>query len=99
MFKREEVKLPATKPDGSRTKKHPLIWVLEDMTSLGVTLADVARAMNVTPQTLHIWKSRAQADRNFLLPAEQIRALSLASRVPPHYFRPDLWPSDKWVFA
>jgi len=98
VFKREAVKLPATKLDDSRTTKHPLVWALEEALDLGVTLADVARSMNVTPQTLWIWKERAKKNRNFLLPAEQIKSLSEATGVAPHYFRPDLWPNPQWRF-
>ena len=98
MFDSSKVKLPATKLDDSRTTKHPLVWALEEASDLGLTLADVARKMNVTPQTLWIWKNRAQKNRNFLLPAEQIRALSEATGVAPYYFRPDLWPNPTWRF-
>ena len=98
MFDPTAVKLPASKPDGSRTTKHPLVWALSDALDLGLTLADVARRMNVTPQTLHIWKTNAAKNRNFLLPAEQIKALSLATGVAPYYFRPDLWPNPTWRF-
>jgi hypothetical protein len=98
MFDSSKVKLPATKQDESRTTKHPLVWALEDASDLGLTLADVARKMNVTPQTLWIWKERAKKNRNFLLPAEQIKALSEATGVPPYYFRPDLWPNPTWRF-
>ena len=98
MFDPSEVKLPAQKPDGSRTTKHPLVWALADAYDLGFTLADIARKMNVTPQTLHIWKTHALKNRNFLLPAAQIKALSEATGVAPYYFRPDLWPNPTWRF-
>jgi ubiquinone biosynthesis protein Coq4 len=98
VFDRSEVKLPAHKPDGTPVRKHTLIWALQDALDLGVTLADVARTMSVTPQTLWIWKERAKKERHFLLPAEQVRKLSEATGVPPYYFRPDLWPSENWRF-
>lgn len=98
MFKREDVKLPSKTPDGRGTRTHPLVWALAEAADLGVTMADVARSLNVTPQTLFIWHSRAKRERHFLLPAEQIPALSVALGVPPYYFRPDLWPNEKWVF-
>jgi hypothetical protein len=98
MFKREAVKLPARKPDGTATRTHPLLWGLQDARDLGVTDADIARAMKVAPQTLHIWKGRAKENRNFLLPAEQVPDLSQALGIAPYFFRPDLWPSDKWRF-
>lgn len=98
MFKREDVKLPSKKPDGSAIRTHTLVWALEEAADLGVTLADVARQLKVTPQTLFIWRDRARRERHFLLPAEQIPALSVAVGVAPYYFRPDLWPSDKWRF-
>ena len=98
MYDRNAVKLPGTKPDGTAVRKNTLVWALEDAHDLGFTLADVARSMNVTPQTLWIWKNRAIKQRHFLLPAEQVPALSKATGVPPHFFRPDLWPNAKWVF-
>jgi hypothetical protein len=98
MYERSKVKLPAVKPDGTRTTKHPLVWGLIEAAEFGITAADVARQMKVTPQTLHIWKGRAQADRNFLLPGEQIPALSVALGIAPYYFRPDLWPVGTWRF-
>jgi hypothetical protein len=98
MFKREAVKLPAKKPDGTATRTHPLVWGLQEAHDLGVTDADVARQMGVAPQTFHIWKTSAKKNRNFLLPAEQIPALSTALGIAPYYFRPDLWPNVNWRF-
>ncbi len=98
MFKREDVKLPSKKPDGSATRTHPLVWALAEAEDLGVPNADIARSLSITPQTLSIWKQRATQERHFLLPAEQIRALSEATGVAPYYFRPDLWPDAKWRF-
>lgn len=97
MYQRSEVKLPAV-IEGKRATRHPLIFALEQAAEMGITVADVARKLNVTPQTMHIWKNRAKEDRNFLLPAEQIPALSLALGMAPFYFRPDLWPNVKWEF-
>jgi hypothetical protein len=98
MFKREAVKLPAKKPDGTATRTHPLIWGLQEVYDIGGADADIARTMGVAPQTFHIWKNRAKSERNFLLPAEQIPALSQALGIAPYYFRPDLWPNATWRF-
>jgi hypothetical protein len=98
MFKRESVRLPARKPDGTATRTHPLIWGLQNAYDVGLTDADVARTLGVAPQTLWIWKSKAAADRHFLLPAEQIPTLSSALGIAPYYFRPDLWPNASWGF-
>lgn len=94
MFKREEIKLPLF----SGKRKHILLQALERASEFGMSQSDVARTMNVTPQTLHIWKRRAEADRNFLLPAEQVPQLAKMSAIPPHYFRPDLWIYTDWRF-
>lgn len=94
MFKREEVKLPLL---GGR-RKHVLLIVLERAAEMGAKMSDVAREMGVTPQTLWIWKQRAAADRNFLLPAEQVPVLARYASISPFYFRPDLWPNENWVF-
>lgn len=98
MFKREDVKLPSLKPDGTATRTHTLVWAMKDAMDLGATKAEVARALEVTPQTLFIWMERAKNERHFLLPAEQVPALSLKLGVPPYYFRPDLWPNPTWRF-
>lgn len=98
MYQRSEVKMPTYKPDGSQVRRHTLVWALEEASDLGMTMADIARKLDVTPQTLHIWKNRAKGERDFLLPAEQIPAMSKVLGIPPHYFRPDLWPNPKWEF-
>lgn len=98
MYQRSEVKLPGTKPDGSTTRTHTLVWAMQDAADLGMTMADIARKLDVTPQTLHIWKNRAKRERHFLLPAEQVPAMSLVFGIAPYYFRPDLWPNTKWEF-
>ena len=98
MFKPEVVKLPATMPDGTRTTKHPLLYALNVLTDLGFRKADLARALEVKPQTLHVWIMHAKDNRHFLLPAEQVPALSKMTGIAPHFFRPDLWPNPKWVF-
>ena len=97
MYQRDRVKLPSV-IDGVRTTKHPLVYALDCASELGVTSADVARSLKVTPQTLHIWKGRARRNRNFLMPSEQIPALSVALGIAPYYFRPDLWPELTWRF-
>jgi hypothetical protein len=94
MFKPEDVKLPLF--DGRR--KHPLLQALERAEHLGLSMSDLARSLNVTPQSIWAWKQRALTNRNFLLPAEQVPALSRYASIPPFYFRPDLWPNEKWVF-
>lgn len=99
MFESDKVKLPGYTPDGNATRRHPLLHALDVAADLEMTSSDVARAMNVTPQTLWIWKNRAKKSRHFLLPAEQIPKLSQVTGIPPFFFRPDLWPDIKWRFA
>jgi hypothetical protein len=96
MFKPEKIKLPLFK--GSR--RHVLLIGLDEVELLdGLNMSAVARSMNVTPQTLWVWKNRAKQSRNFLLPAEQVPALSRTLGIPPYYFRPDLWPTPEWRFT
>lgn len=98
MFKRDKVKLPTAWPDGSTIRKHPLLKALEQLGDMGISMSDIAKRLDVAPQTLWIWKSRCKKDRNFLLPAEQVPALSIATGVAPWHFRPDLWRTPEWTF-
>jgi hypothetical protein len=95
MFNRKSVKLPRYKPNNM---KHVLIHGLDGANSLGLSTASIADKLEVTPQTLLIWKNKATKDRNFLLPGEQIPALSKALGIAPYFFRPDLWPNRDWRF-
>lgn len=95
MFNREKIKLP----EYQGKRRHVLLTGLDEIELLdGLTMSDVARHMNVTPQTLWIWKNRAKQSRHFLLPAEQVPALSKVLGIPAFYFRPDLWPNVTWRF-
>jgi hypothetical protein len=94
MFNRETVKLPRYKSK----RGHVLVHGLEGVNKLGLSTRSIARQLKVTPQTLLIWKDKAEKDRNFLLPGEQVPALSKALGIAPYYFRPDLWPNETWRF-
>ena len=91
MFARQEIRLPGRSP------RHPLLRGLEAVNKMGITASSLSRMMGVTPQTLHIWKRKTQADRHFLLPAEQIPVLARTTGIEPNEFRPDLWKKG-WVF-
>lgn len=97
-YKRADVRLPSITPTGERTRTHTLLYALQQAADMGMNLSRIAEGLDVTPQTLWIWKRAAQNDRHFLLPAEQVPKLSRLTGVAPFYFRPDLWPNAKWRF-
>jgi hypothetical protein len=93
MFKPSEVKLPMY--EGKR--RHVLLLALDRCAELSMNQSDISRELHVRPQSLWVWKRKAEENRNFLLPAEQVLKLSWISGIPPYYFRPDLWPRVEWV--
>lgn len=82
------LKLPTTMPDGKKTRKHPLLWCLEER--LGDrTKSDAARMMGVKPQSLYKWERLCREDRNFPLPLLRAMQLGKFFGVPHTLFRPD----------
>lgn len=57
--------------NGTRVHEHPWLWHLKKYVAKGHTFAEVADVIGVRPQTLHVWKKRAEADRRFKLPADR----------------------------
>lgn len=79
-------------------KEHPLVRGLDTVASVAdIPASAVAKAMGIAPQTLYIWRRRCRKDRNYLLPAERVLALSRMTGIAPYYFRPDLWPKKDWT--
>jgi len=79
--------------------QHPFLWALDRAKSIfNMSQSDIARHLQVLPQTIAIWKRYASEDQHYLLPAEQVPALCVLLMVKPKVFRPDLWPSDDWTF-
>lgn len=87
-YDRKAVKLPG------RGRKHALLKFIEQKK---ITYADVARALDVTPQAFACWVRECEENRNFLLPAEHVPTLARTLKIPPAWLRPDLYMS-KWRF-
>jgi hypothetical protein len=79
----------------SGARIHPFLLALKRS---NMKLADLARALNVTPQSVAVWKRECIERPNYLLPAERVPALSVALGVTPHTLRPDLYKPE-WTFA
>jgi transposase-like protein len=86
-YDRKGVKLPGR-------GRHALLQFIERRR---ITYADVARALDVTPQAFACWVRACEADRNFLVPAEHVPQLSRTLRVRPATLRPDLYRPG-WSF-
>jgi hypothetical protein len=82
-----------------REGQHPFLWALDRAKSIfNMNQTDIARHLQVLPQTIAIWKRFAITDPNYLLPAEQVPALCVLLMVEPNLLRPDLWPDPEWTF-
>jgi transposase-like protein len=86
-YDRTSVKLPGS-------GRHTLLKLIGQRK---ITYADVARALDVTPQALASWIDSCEKNRNFLMPAEHIPKLSRLLRVRPAKLRPDLYRPG-WSF-
>ena len=86
------VKLPATMPDGTRTTKHPLLWLYAraPLSQPGGN-TKMAMKLGIAPQTLSKWKARCALDRHFLLPALRAKQIAEYCGVPPSLLRPDVF--------
>jgi hypothetical protein len=85
------VKLPATMPDGSRTTKHPLLWLYATKLKEPGDNTKLATKLDIAPQTLSKWKARCALDRHFLLPALRAKQIAEYCGVPPSLLRPDVF--------
>lgn len=79
------IKLPRTLP------KHPFLIALDRWANEGKTKTELAKELNITPQSLNSWRVACLADRDFLLPADTAAIIANKVGMSPKYFRPDLW--------
>ena len=82
-FDPKKVKLPR----GKGFKLHPILGAV----ALLGGYRPAARVLGVSWQAVHQWAKAALVDRNFLIPAERVPAISRATGIAPYLFRPDLW--------
>lgn len=72
--------------NGRKLPEHPIF-----MARRRVPRSTLAKAMGVQPQALVVWEQRCRDNRDYLLPANRIRAIALAADVPPWALRPDVF--------
>lgn len=89
-YDRKGVKL--LKARGAR--KHPFLIAVANAE---IRFSDLARKLEVTPQSVAVWARRCRNDPNFLIPAERVPQLSTLLKVKPHDLRPDLYRPE-WRF-
>jgi DNA-binding XRE family transcriptional regulator len=85
------IKLPTLMPDGSKTTKHPLVWLMANRLPDDANKSTVAAALGVRPQSLYKWEAAAEADRNFPVPILRARQLAAFFSVSPELLRPDAY--------
>jgi hypothetical protein len=92
------LKLTSTMPDGKSTKLHPLHWCLRNRMPEGANLSDVARYMDIKPQSLYKWMVKAETDRHFSLPLDRAMEMGEYFKVHPKLFRPDAcWSATRFT--
>lgn len=80
-YNRSKVKLPRL------SAAHPFVASVEELGGIRPT----ARRLGLAMQTVRQWLLGCKDNRDYLLPAEQVPRISLATGRPPWLFRPDLW--------
>ena len=90
------IKLPRSRD----MKKHPLVTAVNYlMRRDGLSMRQVAiKHIGVTQQTLQDWYTRAEADRDYLIPALRVVDICKLTRMAPYFFNPVLWPTKDWTF-
>lgn len=84
------LELPVRMPDGTMSKGHPLLHLMERHTADGVSVkARVAETLGVRPQSLYKWERECRNNRNFPLPVLRAKQLADFFKVPPSVLRPD----------
>ena len=91
------IKLPREMPDGKTTTLHPLTWLMRE--KLGEprnedglpNKSDLARHLDVRPQSLYKWERLCKADRNYPLPIIRAKEIAAFFGVKPALFRPDIF--------
>lgn len=92
-------KLPRT-CDGVKLTKHPVLIAAEKAAehTPRIKRVDIARMLGVSPQSALGFEQRAQADRDYQLPAEHVKVYARIAKLPPYVFRPDVFKED-WTFT
>ena len=85
------LKLTREMPGGKKTTAHPLLWLIKEKLGEERTKSDLARHMDVRPQSLYKWERLCKADRNFPLPILRAKQVAEFFAVPPGMFRPDIF--------
>lgn len=86
------LKLPSVMPNGKRIRMHPFIYLMKqhiDQHEGAVNKSELARSLQVRPQSLYKWEKACTANRNFPLPVLRARQLADFFNVSPKLFRPD----------
>jgi len=83
--------LPRVMPDGTRTTKHPLVWLLDQRMPEDTNKSTVASALGIRPQSLYKWEAACRRDRNFPIPVARARQLGVYFDVSPALLRPDIY--------
>jgi DNA-binding XRE family transcriptional regulator len=86
-----EIKLPREMPNGQKTSGHPLLWLMREKLGEDRNKSDLARALDVRPQSLYKWERLCKADRNFPLPTLRAKQIADFFGVKPSLFRPDVF--------
>jgi hypothetical protein len=83
--------LPTVMPGGKKTDLHPFLWAIENRFPKDKVKADVAKEMEIRPQSLYKWEAACRKDRNFPLPILRAAQFAKLFRMPPSMFRPDAY--------
>jgi transcriptional regulator with XRE-family HTH domain len=75
-----------------RIPEHPLL-----VARRRITRTDLARALGVSSQAIVIWEERCRTNRDYLLPANRIKAIAAVAGLPPYTLRPDVF-EDAWDY-
>jgi hypothetical protein len=93
MSRQPVLTLPRVMPDGTKTTKHPLIWLMDQRLPEDANKSTVARALGIAPQSLYKWEAACRRDRNFPIPVARARQIGEYFGVPPAILRPDIYGS------
>jgi DNA-binding XRE family transcriptional regulator len=84
------VTLSKDMPGGKKTTDHPLVWLVRE--KMGErNKSDLARHLDVRPQSLYKWERLCRGDRNYPLPIPRAMQIAKFFRVKPGLFRPDIF--------
>jgi len=85
-----DVTLSKDMPGGKKTTDHPLVWLVRE--KMGErNKSDLARHLDVRPQSLYKWERLCKEDRNFPLPISRAKEIAAFFNVKPSLLRPDIF--------